>query len=146
MSIVRRVPWPPLEWVAGGVVVLAGWVAGYFVWRAPEFGEEYGRYFDVYVPGAVVALGAPAALAAALLRSSSMAGTRAAGSVVLLVDIVGLTYLVSFAFFGGFCLDENDVCITTWTSRIAALAIALAVLAAGGVLERLIRRTRTVTV
>lgn len=125
---------------------MAGWVAGYFLWRAPEFGEEYGHYFDVYVPGAVLALGAPAALAAALLRSSSMAGTRAAGSVVLLVDIVGLTYLVSFAFFGGMCLDPNDVCITTWTSRIAALTITLAVLAAGGVLERLIRRTRTANV
>ncbi len=58
---------------------------------------------------------------------------RTVGYAVLLLSAAVLAYRSSFSFFGGTCLDPEDVCVTTWPTRLAVLAAALVALVLGGV-------------
>ncbi len=40
------------------------------------------------------------------------------------MGVAVLATVASFSFFGGICLDPGDVCVTSWPSRLTALAIA----------------------
>lgn len=128
------------SWWAAGVLVVAGWIAGFFLWRVPDSSVEFGVYVDAWIPGLMLVLGAPAAVIAAGLRSSGGAWS-VVGSVVMVLAAVGLAYLASCAHWGGrICLDPDDNCITTWPSRGAVLGVAIAIIAAAGGFERFCQR------
>lgn len=120
---------PALPWLGGAIVVIAGWLWGYETWE-PVTGDGYRSYFDVFVPALTLLVGLPLCLlAGALLRHGPM---RVLGGLVLLaLASVLMGYWVSMAFFGGFCMDPGDACITNWPSRGFALVVPLACLAAG---------------
>ncbi len=116
------------------------------LWRPESPGADYRAYFDLFFPAVTVALGAPLAAAAGFLLSRQGVA-RVAGYAALLLTGLVLAYLSSFAFFGGFCLDPGEACITSWPSRVAHLAVAVGCVAAGWAVERwasgrTVRRTR----
>lgn len=122
-------------WGGAGLVVAFGWVLGYGIWTPESPGREFGSFFDLWVPGMTVLLGAPLATVAGFLLSRR--GTlRTAGYALLGVTCLLLAYLASYAFFGGICLDPGDECVTTWPSRIGELGVALGCLTAGWVVHR----------
>jgi hypothetical protein len=123
-----------VTWAGAALFVVAGWFAGRAAWGAGS-SPEYGSYFDILVPAGSVVLGAPVAATAGVMLTCSR-WVRRAGYVMLAVATAELTYLASFSFFGGFCLDPGDVCQTTWASRLVALAVAEACLVPGWWLQR----------
>ena len=128
MPSLRHAPWG-----AAAAVVTLGWGAGYLLWQ-PDPPGEFGAYFDLELPKVTLALGAPLAGVAGLLLGREGV-LRSAGHAVLALTCLVLAYLASFAFFGGFCLDPGEACITTWPSRLAELGAAVACLAAGWIVH-----------
>jgi hypothetical protein len=122
-------------WGGAGLVVAFGWVFGYAIWTPQSPGGEYGPFFDLWLPALTVLLGAPPTAVAGFLLSRRGI-PRAAGYALLSVTCLGLAYLASYAFFGGFCLDPGDECVTTWPSRISELGVALACVTLGWVVHR----------
>jgi hypothetical protein len=124
-------------------LVILGWAAGYLIWQPESPGDVYGSGFDTWTPRITVLIGGPLAVAAGVLLSR--AGLlRVLGYVALGLTVVVLAYLASFAFFGGFCLDAGDTCITTWPSRLVELVLAVSCVLAGWLAQqgaaRLFRR------
>lgn len=120
-----------LPWGVAGVVVLLGWYSGYELWDPDSPGERpYVTYFDAYIPALTVAVGLPLCVLAGMLVGRP--GWRTvAGYVLLTLGTLAMAYLASAVFFGGFCVDPGDPCITSWPSRIAAPLVALACLGGG---------------
>lgn len=121
-----------LPWVAASGIVLAGWYAGYELWdpRSPSHAGPFQTYFDLFVPVLTVVVGLPLAVVAGLLVGASR-WRSAVGYAALALGAVWMAYVTSFVFFGGFCMDSRDACITTWESRLAAPLVALGCLTAG---------------
>jgi len=118
-------------WLAATLLVLAGWGAGYLFWDPDSPGEEFVSYFDLFTPAVTVLLGGPLAVSAGLLLGGGGRGSRLAGYAALGATCLVLVFLVAFSFFGGFCLDPGDVCVTSWLSRTAELTVAIACLVGG---------------
>ncbi len=117
-----RLPQEAKAWLIAAIVVLAGWVSGYFVWGTN--GPGFKSFFTLHEPAVMTAIGLPACLVAAVLRRSQSRRRYVVGTIVLVVGVAVLAYLASLSFFGGICLDPGDVCVTSWPSRLTALAIA----------------------
>lgn len=100
-------------WLGCAVLVAGAWVLG----GAAPWRES----LVVATIGTGVAV-----LAGAMMRRG--AGHQVLGCVVLAGLVV---VLAVFASFGGFCLDERDVCQTTWSSRAVALGAGLVPVLAG---------------
>jgi hypothetical protein len=116
------------------VVVLAGWGSGYLTWTANDQ-DSYRSGTDLFLPAMILVSGMPTVVVAGRLLASSRK-RRLLGSFALTSITVALAYLVSFSFFGGFCLDPGDVCVTSWSSRLLTLAAALACLGVGWLVQR----------
>jgi hypothetical protein len=128
-----------LPWLVGAGVVVAGWVYGYDFWDPPSTSSAYYEtYFDLFVPGLTLLVGLPVCLLAGALVGRGTWRT-ASGWVLLGLAAVVMSYLASMAFFGGFCIDPGEACITNWPSRIFALLVPLACLNAGLAVQ--LRRT-----
>ena len=138
-------------WAAAVALVLLGWAAGYRFWDPESPGAEFGSYFDLFLPTLTLLVGVPLAVASGLLLASTGRRVRALGYAAFLTTCVVLMYLASFAFFGGFCLDPGEECVTTWPSRIAELGVAIGCAGVGCLTQRrrarggLIRRSRTLS-
>lgn len=129
-----------LPWLLGAGGVVAGWGHGYDFWDAPSTSSaHYETYFDLYIPALTFLVGLPLCLVAGALAGRG-AWQTVSGWVLLGLVTVVMGYLASAAFFGGFCLDPGEACITSWPSRVFALLVPLACLAAG--LGTQLRRTR----
>jgi hypothetical protein len=124
--------------VMAGVIV--GWGAGYLIW-APESPDEYGSYFDVCDPALTLLVGLPLAVTSGFLLSRE-GRVHLVGYAMLALTTISLAYLAQFSFFGGFCLDPEDVCVTTWPSRLAALGTAVLCVGAGWFVHRIASRSR----
>jgi hypothetical protein len=119
-------------WAIAALFVVFAWAAGYGFWSPESPGGEFGSYFNLELPALTLLFGAPLALAAGTLLGSDRRRGRAFGYAALVAACLVLMCLTSFSFFGGFCLDPGeDVCVTTWPSRIAELGAALACVALG---------------
>jgi hypothetical protein len=131
-------------WLAAGALVVLGWASGYAIWTPEAPGGPYGEYFDARLPAETLVVGIPLVVAAALMlgRPGSFGGI---GYALLTLAALALGGLASFAFFGGFCLDENDVCVTTWPSRAAELLVALACVALGWLVHGWAARRRSLS-
>lgn len=137
-SILTRSTSSTKLWGAATAVVCAGWGAGYLFWREPtEFwapSDDFGSYFDVYDPALTLLVGLPLAVASGFLLGRQ-GRARLLGYALLALTCLSLAYLAQFAFFGGFCLDPEDVCLTTWPSRLTELAAALSCVATGWIVQ-----------
>ena len=122
-------------WAVGAIVVLAAWVGGYFFWRVDE-SSAFRAGFSLFEPAWMTAVGLPACLAAGFLRRSQSRLWQRLGTAVLVAGVAVLAYLASFSFFGGICLDPGDVCLTSWPSRLTALATAALYLTLGATVEQ----------
>jgi hypothetical protein len=124
-------------------VVILGWVLGYVFWQPESPGGQFEAYFDFFVPTLTLLCGIPLAIAAGVLLGAGSRRARVAGYAALVGTCIVLIYLASFSFFGGFCLDPGDVCVTTWPSRIAELGVAMVCVAVGSVAHHLRGRRPT---
>ena len=138
-------------WGAAVALVLVGWAAGYRVWDPESPGAIPGPTLDLFLPALTLLVGVPLAVASGVLLASTGRRGRALGYAAFLMTCVALMYLASFAFFGGFCLDPEDVCVTTWPSRIAELGVAIGCVGVGWLTQRrrgrrgLARQSRTLS-
>jgi hypothetical protein len=122
-------------WLAGAMVIAASWLASAALWGM-DVDENYGSFSEWRFSMVVLAFAsAVAALAAWLTRRRSRA--RGAGFVVIGVLVAGLAYNSLFAFFGGFCMDADDICQTTWSSRSISLTAGLVPMGVGWFVQRL---------
>jgi hypothetical protein len=129
-SYARRGIW---AWAAS--FVAAGWVVGYL--QLPDHQGDFGSFSDLTEATLSLVIGLPLAVAAGVLLSRTGI-PRVIGYVLLASTCLVLAFLAWFSFFGGICLDPGeDVCVTTWPSRITALGAALACLVAGFGSQRL---------
>lgn len=135
MRLTVRLVGADVVWPLASAVVLGGWISGYFLWET-ELDLGYVSYFSLFEPMLMVMLGLPLVAGAAVLLTLRRRAARAIGFVVLGVAALVLSYLASFAFFGGFCLAPGDPCVTTWPSRVVALGVGLGCLAVGFFLRR----------
>jgi hypothetical protein len=116
-------------WAGAVSFVAAGWVAGYL--QLPDHEGDFGSFSDLTEARLSLEIGFPLAVAAGVLLSRPGI-PRVIGYVLLASACLVLAFLAWFSFFGGICLDPGeDVCVTTWPSRITALGAALACLIAG---------------
>jgi hypothetical protein len=115
-------------WAGAVLFVAAGWVAGYL--QLPDHHGDFGSFSDLTSAKLSLEIGLPLAVAAGVLLSR-MGIPRVIGYVLLASTCLVLAFLAWFSFFGGICLDPEDVCVTTWPSRVTALGAALACLVAG---------------
>ncbi len=122
---------PLRPWLVAAGFITLGWAAGYLLWAQGD-PEGFLRVpFSLFELLVVLLVGLPLSLAAGWLTPFRRA--RTVGYVVLSLAAAVLAYLSSFSFFGGICLDPGeDVCVTTWPSRLAVLAAALVALVLGG--------------
>jgi hypothetical protein len=125
-------------WIAGFGVVACAWLIGWAFWGRD--GNSGISYFTASSGFVIAVLGLPLALVAGLLMSRD--GLRSLGGVVLSVATLVMAYAAWFVFFGGVCLDETDVCVTDWPSRIATLLTSAAVFGAGYLTQRTLSSRR----
>lgn len=130
-----------LPWGLAACLVIGGWFSGYAFWnpKSPSDPGQFQTYFDLFVPVLTLLVGLPLAVLAGLLVGRSRWRTMA-GHAALVVAAAWMAFMTSFVFFGGFCMDSQDACITNWESRLAAPLVALACLAAGFAIR--MRRSR----
>ena len=121
-------------WGGAGLVVGFGWALGYAIWTPESPGGEYGSSPDLWLPAVTVLLGAPLAGVAGFLLGRRGV-LRTAGYGFLAVTCLVLAYLASFAFFGGFCFEPGEECVTSWPSRIGELGAALGCVTVGWVVH-----------
>lgn len=119
-------------WLAAAGMVTLGWTAGYPVWAQGDPQGFFRVPFTLWDPLVIIVLGAPLSAAAGWLLPSS----RIKGYVILALTVFVLAFASSFSFFGGICLDPEDTCVTTWPTRVSALAAALLALSVGGLVAR----------
>lgn len=123
-------------WLVSAGVVAAGWLAGYFFWGGTSEVTGFGSWFSAGDLAGMLLFGVPVAACAVALRLRGGRTARAIGLALLCATAAGLAYLASLSFFGGFCVDPGDVCVTSWPSRVAALGMAVSIVGAAGWLER----------
>jgi hypothetical protein len=112
-------------WIAGAVLVVSGWIFGYFAWDA-RLGGGFVSFEAWSWVVIVIAIGFPPAVLSGLLRRNRSQVVRKTGSVLVVLSCLWMAGLVQWVHFGGFCLDPGDVCVVSWPSRIGALIAALA--------------------
>jgi hypothetical protein len=91
------------------LVVVLGWVAGGGFWGV-EHEEGFGvADFDPVLPTITAIYGLPfMALAGWLVGASGW--RRGLGYASGAIGCLGMSYLASFSWFEGFCIDPEDVC------------------------------------
>ncbi len=133
----------PTRWgVAAGLVCLS-WIAGLLVWGTPESG--FGTASPVFWWAALIIVGAPVLLAGSVgigLSAEARPWVRGLFVTLWVVGLLAVAYLTQFVHFGGFCLDETDVCVISWPARIASLLLALFIVAVSAASEQTARRWR----
>lgn len=117
-------------------LLVAGWLLGAFLWFDDPSPGSSDTHFRVWVTAAVVVLGLPTLPLAGWLVARPGLRRRLGYGLLAGAGLV-LAYLLCFAWFGGFCLDENDVCGTAWSTRLAPLLAALALSGLGSAVSRL---------
>ncbi len=119
-------------WVTAALAVTGAWLTGRAVWSPGDisgFGRIAFGWFDV-VPFLVI--GAVTAVPGAYLLSSRRRGWRWAGTGLVVLATLALSYLAFLESFGGICFEPGeDVCVVTQTAHLAHLLVPLAILAVG---------------
>jgi hypothetical protein len=124
--------WP---WLVAAGLLLCGWFAGAALWGGDQGSGYRSVAIDWFTLGAMVLVGAPTMAVAGWL-TPARGLRRVLGLAVWAVGCLAMTYVTFFAWFGGFCIDPGDVCETTWTSRLAPLAVALLLVGSGFAVSR----------
>lgn len=116
------------------------WVAGLIVWGAPESG--FGTASPIFWWATLLIIGAPILLAGSVgtgLATEARPWVRGLFVTLWVVGLLAVAYLTQFVHFGGFCLDETDVCGISWPARIASLLLALFIVAVSAASEQTAR-------
>ena len=86
----------------------------------------FGTASPVFWWAALIIVGAPVLLAGSVgigLSAEARPWVRGLFVTLWVVGLLAVAYLTQFVHFGGFCLDETDVCVISWPARIASLLL-----------------------
>lgn len=120
------------RWVVAAFVVLVGWLAGYPMWHTDPSGHGFRTIpFTVGETVIITSVALVGYVASGLLLRGRLPWHVRLGWAGLVLTTVVVAYALSFVWFGGFCLDPHDVCITSPLSRVAPAVGAFAALAIG---------------
>lgn len=108
-----------LAWVGAGAVLVLGWLSGYALWHTEPFAEGFRTI--PFAPAEAAGISGVALAgfltAGILLRDATRWRTRFGWAALAGTTLV-IGYALSFVWFGGFCLDPGDYCLTSWKARM----------------------------